>query len=303
MINSTLGTSLFYISVTDEDSNENGRITCTLNDTRLSLVDLTLNAYSLQISGSPQFDYEYEQFVQIEFRCTDYGVPSLSNTDLFHIELEDCNDNSPDIISSLPSNETLSIPYETTKIPFIISEFIVRDRDYYQSNVFTFSFTVTPFLDLILTDNGTLILRSIPLNMGFYMINVTVYDIGNLTSSILIPINIHSINDSKTEATITIENTSLILALSFFVIIFIASIFIGICYFIAFLLRRRKRLKMSLCSCCYGCCNIRRKSVRNSSCESMNSSNERADSIQKTTIEVLDDGKVRIKIYFFFLFF
>ncbi len=283
-------TSLYYIYITDEDSGENGRVSCVLNDTRLNLKYLTLNAYSLQISGSPVFDYELEQTIDIELKCTDYGLPSLSKTVLFQIQLEDCNDNPPDIISPLPFNQTLFIPFETTETPFIITQFIVHDRDRFQSNIFSYSFTVTPSMDLSLTNNGTLILRSMPLMMGFYTINVTVYDLGNLTNSISIPIDIHSINETMLIKKFNMDNTGLILILSFFVIIFIASIFIGLCFLIAFLFRRKN--PPNKCLCCYSCFNITTKSARNSSCESMNSSNERADSSQKTTIEVLDDGRV-----------
>ncbi|UJR37621.1 hypothetical protein I4U23_030318 [Adineta vaga] len=294
------GTSLFYIYVTDDDSGENGRVSCTLNDTHFSLVYLTLNAYSLQISGLPELDYEREQSLDIELKCTDYGLPSLSKTVLFHIELEDCNDNPPDIISPLPFNGTMMISYETTIVPFVITQFHVEDRDRFQPNKFSYSFTVTPSLDLSLTNNGTLILCSMPFAMGLYMINVTVSDIGNLTNSISIPFNIYSLNDTTILKRFTMENTSLMLIFSLFLIIFIASIFIGVCFLIAFLLRRRRKSQQQqqqqqskgrLCLCCYSCFNIDEKSIRNSSCESMNSSNERADSSQKTTIEVLDDGR------------
>jgi hypothetical protein len=233
--------------------------------------------------------------IYIELKCTDYGLPPLSQTALFYIQLEDCNDNSPEIISPLPFNQTLFIPYETTEIPFIITQFIINDRDRFQSNIFTYSFTVIPSLDLSLTNNGTLILCSMPFILGLYTINVTVYDIGNLTNSISIPIDIHSINETILMKKFSMNHTSLILILSFFVIIFIASILIGTCFLIAFLFRRKKPSKTTLC--CYSCFNIREKSIRNSSCESTNSSNERADSSQKTIIEVLDDGRVSISLF------
>jgi hypothetical protein len=280
--------------VTDEDSGENGRVSCVLNDTHLNLTYLTLNSYSLQISGTPVFDYETEQRLIIELKCTDYGVPALSKTVLFDIQLEDCNDNPPEIISPKPFNQSLLITFETTEVPFIISQFIIDDRDRFQSKIFTYSFTVIPSLDLSLTNNGTLILRSMPLTMGSYLITVTVYDIGNLTNSISIPINIHSINETMLNKKFSMENTSLMLVLIFFVIIFLAALLIGICFLIAFILRRKNPSKKSLCSCCYSCFNMEKKSIRNSSCESMNSSNERADSSQKTTIEVLDDGRVSL---------
>lgn len=140
-----------------------------------------------------------------------------------------------------------------------------------------------------------------PLIMDFYRINVTVYDIGNLSNSISIPINIHSINETLLLKTFSMNNTSLTLILSFFVIIFIASILIGICFLCAFVFRRKNSRKN--CLCCYSCFNIQQKSIRNSSCESMNSSNERADSSQKTTIEVIEDGRVSVFLNILSFFF
>lgn len=289
-----LGTSLFYVYVTDDDSSNNGRVTCSLNDTRLTLIYLTLNAYSLQISGSPPFDYEREQSLSIELKCTDMGERPLSSSVLLHFQLEDCNDNPPEINSSLSTNETLSVPYETIVLPFILAQFHVTDRDRSQSPTFTYSFTVTPALNLSLNNNGTLILRSIPPQMGLHLIHITVADAGNLTSSISIPVDIYSLNETRLLKTFSMENTSVILIISFFVIVFLASFLIGVCFLIAFLLRKKQPSKSSSCSCCYSCFHRPTKSIRNSTCDSMNSSTERADSSQKTSIEVLDDGRVSI---------
>ena len=290
----SLGLPLFYIYVTDDDSGDNGRVSCTLNDTRLNLTYLTVNAYSLQISGSPVLDYETEQSIRVELKCTDFGSPTLSKTILFHFDLDDCNDNPPEFISNGALNQTISIAFENTKTPFILTQFRVDDRDRYQPKVFTYTLTVTPNLDLNLTNNGSLVLRSLPSAIGFYLVNVTVYDAGNLSSSVTIPIDIHFGNETIFFRTFNLDNTSLILVLSFFVIIFLASIFIGICFSIAFLLRKKKPGSHSPCSCCYSCFHRQTNFVRNSTCESMNSSTERADSSQKTTVEVLDDGRVRV---------
>ncbi|CAF3911494.1 unnamed protein product, partial [Rotaria sp. Silwood1] len=77
---------LLYIYVTDDDSGDNNRVSCILNDTRLNLIILTTNAYSLQISGSPLFDYEIEQSIVVHLQCTDFGIPSLSTSILFYIQ-------------------------------------------------------------------------------------------------------------------------------------------------------------------------------------------------------------------------
>jgi hypothetical protein len=199
----------------------------------------------------------------------------LSTSTLFHIQIEDCNDNPPEIIFPLPFNQSLLIPYETTEIPFVITQFIINDRDRFQSNIFFYSLTVSPALDLSLSDNGTLILQSMPLIIGQFIVNITVYDMGNLTNGISIPIRIHSINETRS---ISMEHTSLILFLTFFIIIFLAAIFISLCFLIAFILRR----------------NLQNKPIDNSSSGSTTSSNEQANSSQKTTIEVLDEATVNI---------
>lgn len=262
-------TPLLYIYITDEDSGENGRVNCQLNDTRLNLISLTTNAYSLQISGLPLFDYEIEQSVIVHLQCQDFGLISLTTSTLFYLHIQDCNDNPPDIIYPLPFHQPIIIPYETTKIPFLITQFIIHDKDSFQSKMFSYSFTVTPILNISLSDNGTLILHSMPISIGLFTINVTVYDSGNLTNGIIIPINIQSRN-------FNIDNTSLILFLTFLLIIFLAAILLSICFLIAFVYRK----------------NLQKKSIENSSSQSTTSSNEQANSSQKTMIEVLDQGVV-----------
>ncbi|CAF1588320.1 unnamed protein product [Rotaria magnacalcarata] len=268
---------ILYIHVTDRDSGDNSRVRCTLNDTRLSLIVLTTNAYSLQISGSPLFDYELEQSVVIHLQCTDFGLPALSTSILFNIEIDDCNDNPPEIIFPLRSNKSLLIHYETTDTPFILTQFIIRDRDRFQSNLFRYSFNVLPSLNLSLTHNGTLILCSMPFITGLFTINVTVYDNGNLTNTITIPVNIQSIDDTIEMRNFSMKNTSLILLLIFFIIVFLAAILISLCFLIACLLRTKNS-------------KLQRNSKRISSSESTNSSNERAGSSQKTTIEVFEEA-------------
>ncbi|UJR08595.1 hypothetical protein I4U23_012854 [Adineta vaga] len=270
-------TPLLYIYITDEDSGDNGRVSCTLNDTRLNLIYLTTNAYSLQTTNSSSFDYESEQSVVIHLQCVDFGIPSLSSSTLLHLLIEDCNDNPPEIISSLPVNQSFLIPYETTDVPFILTQFIIQDRDHSQSNIFSYSYTVSPSLDINLINNGTLILRSMPDMPGTFIINVTVYDSGNLTNTISIPIRIHSINETMLTKSFPMENTTIVLFITFFIIIFLSAILISVCFLIAFILRRKQR-------------NPSKKSIPNSSSNgSTTSSNERTGSSQKTTIEIFDD--------------
>lgn len=278
-----IGIPLLHIYVTDKDSGDNSRVICTLNDTRLSLIPLTINAYSLQISGSPLFDYESEQITIVHLQCSDYGKPTLSTSILLNIQLDDCNDHPPEIIYPLRLNQSLLIPYETTQIPYIITQFLIQDHDRFQRNIFRYTFDVSPLLNITLTNNGTLILASMPIIEGLFLINVTVYDTGNLTDTITIPIHIKSMNNTIEMREFSMENTSLILLLILFIIIFLAAILISLCFLIACLLRRKST-------------KLRRDSIRNSSSESTNSSNERTGSSQKTTIEVFEEHTVSFNL-------
>lgn len=272
---SSSDTPLFYIYITDDDSGDNGRVTCTLNDTRLHLFYLTTNAYSLQISDvSPSFDYELEQSVVIHLQCTDAGQIPLSTSTFFHLQIEDCNDHPPEILSPRPFNQSIILLSETIELPLILTQLLVDDNDRSQAKIFSYSFTVSPsHLNLSLSSNGTLILHSIPFPLGQFLINITVADLTNLTSSISIPLLIHSINETRN---FSVErNVHLMSFLIVFILIFLAAVLIALCFLIAFLLRTNLQHKPNN--------NI------NSSSQSTTSSNEHGDSSQKTTIEVFDE--------------
>ena len=262
---------MFYIYITDQDSGDNARVTCTLNDTRLNLIYLTTNAYSLQIiDHSPSFDYEIEQSVVIHLQCTDAGQLPLSTSILFHLQIDDCNDHSPNILSPLPFNQSIVLLTETIEFPSILTQLIVDDADRFQEKIFAYSYTVVPYLNLSLSSNGTLILHSKPFPpFGHFLINITVADLTNLTSSLSIPLDIHSINQTNQRKTLNLMTFLIV-----FILIFLAALFIGLCFLLVFLRLPQK------------------PSLNNSSCQSTTSSTEQADASQKTSIEVFDERTV-----------
>ena len=271
VLSSSSDTPLFYIYITDDDSGDNGRVTCTLNDTRLNLHYLTVNAYSLQIADVvPSFDYELEQFVVVHLQCIDAGPIPLSTSTFFHLQIDDCPDHPPEILSPRSFNQSMILLAETIELPFIVTQLFVDDRDQSQAKIFAYSFTVSPHLNLSLSSNGTLILHSIPFLLGQFLINITVADLTNLTSSISIPLIIHSLNETR-NSSVERNSAQLMSFLIVFILIFLAALFIALCCLIAFLLRTNLRPPV------------------NSSSQSTTSSNEHGDSSQKTTIEVFDE--------------
>ncbi|CAF0931681.1 unnamed protein product [Didymodactylos carnosus] len=318
-----IGTAVAYMYVSDSDSGENGRVTCTVNDAHFILNLLTTNAYSLQIREP--FDYEQQQQqAGVIVTCSDHGDPVLSMSQTLTILIQDCNDNAPEIVSpTLPFNDSIYISFESTSLPFVIVQLIVRDLDRFQPQIFSYTFESTPNnidQNLILNNNGTLILHTMPTLIGFYSINISVTDSGKdkqLTTSIQIPIRIYSQNDSHHlllgSKNLAIERTGLVLVVSFLAITLCAAILITCCFLCAFIIRTKRQKHQnrtttmtSSKSICFNCCYSSLTS--SSSCESSNenkdarsstsnTSENEAHSSEKTTIEVLDEASSSNRIY------
>ncbi|CAF4266328.1 unnamed protein product, partial [Didymodactylos carnosus] len=314
------GTAVAYAYVSDPDSGENGRVTCIINNSHFILNLLTINAYSLQIFEP--LDYEQQQQIDITLTCSDHGDPVLSVSQSLTILIQDCNDNAPEIISpSLPFNDSIYISYESTILPFVITQFVVRDLDRFQPQIFSYTFESIPNdidQNLFLNNNGTFILRTMPITTGFYNVNISVTDSGKdkqLTTSIQVPIRIYSQNDSQhlllNGKRLAIERTGLVLVVSFLAIVLCAAILIACCFLCAFIFRIKRQkhqnkttMMASNKSTCFNCCystSSFKTSNENKDTQSStsNTSENEARSSQKTMIEILDEAVCNKKIFYF----
>ncbi|XP_063045454.1 protocadherin alpha-7-like [Engraulis encrasicolus] len=89
------GTVISLISVTDKDSGDNGKVTCSLADNVPFELKPSFknNMYSLVTKG--HLDREVTAHYDITITATDFGQPPLSTSKTLKVEISDVNDNSP----------------------------------------------------------------------------------------------------------------------------------------------------------------------------------------------------------------
>ncbi|KAG9490981.1 hypothetical protein GDO78_006363, partial [Eleutherodactylus coqui] len=110
--NAQLNTLIIRLSATDKDEGPNGEISYTFED--ISSEDIT-NIFSLdsktgEIRLKGQLDFEKHHSYEISVKALDHGVPEMEGHCVIQVDIEDVNDNAPEIlISSLVS----SIPEDT----------------------------------------------------------------------------------------------------------------------------------------------------------------------------------------------
>ncbi|XP_029918234.1 protocadherin beta-16-like isoform X14 [Myripristis murdjan] len=87
-------TVVTIINIQDQDSDENGRVQCVINENiPFSLKSTTNNFYSLVTDSD--LDRERASEYNITVTCSDEGVPSLSSSVTLTLQISDVNDNAP----------------------------------------------------------------------------------------------------------------------------------------------------------------------------------------------------------------
>ena len=92
--NSPPGTFMAHISVFDPDSNENGKVMCTIDNDNFLLEQLSSTQY--KIITAAIFDREQVTNYQLKIHCVDNGNPALSSIAQMTIYVIDQNDNTPE---------------------------------------------------------------------------------------------------------------------------------------------------------------------------------------------------------------
>ena len=86
--------AIAYISVRDPDTGRGSEFDCNLETTDFSLEEGTASSYRL--FSAVEFDREVNSFADVDFICTDQGVPRLSSTTTIRVFIKDENDNDPE---------------------------------------------------------------------------------------------------------------------------------------------------------------------------------------------------------------
>ncbi|XP_067374429.1 protocadherin gamma-A1-like [Channa argus] len=91
---SASGTTIAIINVMDADSEQNGQIICTTDNSLPFKIKSTLTNYYALVTES-SFDREFVPEYNITVKATDSGSPSLSTTTVLQFKISDVNDNAP----------------------------------------------------------------------------------------------------------------------------------------------------------------------------------------------------------------
>lgn len=97
--NLTARSFLAFVSVRDEDSEQNGRVSCRLladvtgDHFNLSVRDK--GRYSLSLGDDTNLDYEVKQRYKLVVACEDHGVPPRTSRLNISLQVVDENDNTP----------------------------------------------------------------------------------------------------------------------------------------------------------------------------------------------------------------
>ncbi|XP_008303736.1 protocadherin beta-15-like [Stegastes partitus] len=106
--NNTPGASIFSVSASDNDLNENAAITYHIVRGDGQQGDMTsflnVNSENGQITALKNFDFETLKTFQFQVVATDSGAPSLSSNVTVNVFILDQNDNAPVILYPLSSN-------------------------------------------------------------------------------------------------------------------------------------------------------------------------------------------------------
>uniref|UniRef100_A0A8C5H712 Protocadherin gamma-C5-like n=1 Tax=Gouania willdenowi TaxID=441366 RepID=A0A8C5H712_GOUWI len=88
------GTVIAVMSVHDPDSEENGKVQCTINKNVPFTITSTSSSFYSLVTDS-ELDRELSSEYNITVTCSDEGVPSLSSSVTLTLQISDVNDNAP----------------------------------------------------------------------------------------------------------------------------------------------------------------------------------------------------------------
>ncbi|XP_030223920.1 protocadherin beta-16-like [Gadus morhua] len=120
--NAKSNTVVTMINIQDQDSGDNGKVKCAINQNMPFILKATSNNFFSLVTDN-DLDRERESAYNISVTCSDQGVPSLTSSVTVNLQISDVNDNVPAF--EKPSYEAYLIENNTPGI----SIFMVKARD------------------------------------------------------------------------------------------------------------------------------------------------------------------------------
>ncbi|XP_053575607.1 protocadherin gamma-C5-like [Bombina bombina] len=125
--NLPLNTVVIKLNATDLDEGSSGEIKYSFVQHRLNTATeiFDLNPQTGEIFVKGNIDFEKSQLYELNIRATDKGVPELQGRCLVQIEVQDVNDNTPEILFTSKVNK---VP-ENAPLGTVVGFISVRDKD------------------------------------------------------------------------------------------------------------------------------------------------------------------------------
>ncbi|XP_073477092.1 protocadherin gamma-C5-like isoform X27 [Aquarana catesbeiana] len=197
--NLPLNTVILMLNATDLDGGANGEILYYIVDhTADSIKDkFALNEQSGQIYINGSVDYEDNNFYEFSIKAVDKGFPKLEGDCVVHIEIEDVNDNYPEISFALMANE---IP-ENVPLGTVVGYIYIEDRDSGKNGEIQFELSPdSPFKTSTIKNRYSLITNGIldREKISQYTIELTATDLGSpaLSSTTIVILRVSDVNDN-----------------------------------------------------------------------------------------------------------
>ncbi|XP_077122354.1 protocadherin gamma-C5-like isoform X34 [Ranitomeya variabilis] len=197
--NIPLNSVIIQLNATDLDEGANGDISYSFDHHTLDSAKriFQINSKTNKIITADTLDFEESEFYELYVKATDKGSPKLQGHCVIQIEVEDVNDNTPEIVFTSKTNE---VP-ENAPIGTVVGFITVKDKDSGKNGEIRLKlspdlpFKIQPMSQrYALVTSGHLDREK----LSQYTIILTASDLGSpsLSSQITISLNISDVNDN-----------------------------------------------------------------------------------------------------------
>ncbi|KAI7801518.1 putative protocadherin beta-16-like [Triplophysa rosa] len=133
--NNTPGLSIFTVSASDADFNQNARVSYILEDSSVNGVPVSslvsVSADSGVIHAVRSFDYEQIKYFHVRVKAQDGGSPPLSSNVSVKIIIQDHNDNAPQVLYPVQSGGSVvaEIVPRSADVGYLVTKVVAVDVD------------------------------------------------------------------------------------------------------------------------------------------------------------------------------
>uniref|UniRef100_A0A803YQP4 Protocadherin gamma subfamily C, 5 n=1 Tax=Meleagris gallopavo TaxID=9103 RepID=A0A803YQP4_MELGA len=197
--NTPVGALLLQLNASDPDEGPNGETQYSFGVHTSEAVRrlFALDPHSGEVRVSGELDFEESPFYEIHVRARDRGVPEMEGHCVLQVEVEDANDNPPEVLlTSLLNPVPEDTPPET-----VVGLFNVRDRDSGANGDVSLEISPSvPFAVRSLQNHFSLVTRQSldRETTSQYVVQLIAQDGGSpaLTTSLTLLLNVSDVNDN-----------------------------------------------------------------------------------------------------------